>query len=67
MKNGVLLPRFFVSGIFFKQNKNTTFMKLSGKLNDDIKVIKKRLDSDDVEYIDLKIADKNAVLIFIKD
>ena len=49
------------------QSKNTTFMKLRKKLGDNLAVIKKRIGSDDVSFMEFKIHGKNAVLVFVND
>ena len=42
-------------------------MKLRKKLGDNLAVIKKRIGSDDVSFMEFKIHGKNAVLVFVND
>lgn len=42
-------------------------MNLSKKLNSNLNFLKTRLPSDDVQFLEITVGDKNAVLVFLKD
>jgi spore germination protein KA len=42
-------------------------MKLSKNLKDNLKFLKKQLPSDDVQFLEITVGNKNAVLVFLKD
>ncbi len=46
---------------------NTTFMQISKDLKTNFTALEKALKSEDISFLELKIADKNALLVFVND